>query len=335
MVIMNRLSTAKRVAVVSALVEGCSIRSTVRMTGVSKNTIAKLLLELGAACTRYQDETLRNLPCKRIQCDEIWSFVGGKDKNISQEKKASGLGSIWTWTAIDADTEADRLVARRLTRCRVDVRVHAGRGGPPSWPRAAHDRRSQTYLNAVEAAFGAEIDYAVLQKIYGNESNPEKRYSPAVCLGCKVENVTGEPEPKAHFNVLRRAPEPHDADVDASVHAPDECVQQESREPSRGGRRPILHVLQLWARASDAPRDARDGSWRRQSRVGYRRNRRSSQLRKGEHHEQCEARRMDSYRDGPWRFGDQLDCSDDDCSDPPDTIEGNAGERQLSTGGFH
>jgi hypothetical protein len=84
---------------------GCSIRSTVRMTGVSKNTIAKLLLQLGAACTRYQNATLRKLPCKRIQCDEIWAFVGGKDKNISTDPKAMGLGSIWTWTAIDADTK--------------------------------------------------------------------------------------------------------------------------------------------------------------------------------------------------------------------------------------
>ena len=83
MVSMNKLSTAKRVAVVSALVAGCSIRSTVRMTGVAKNTVAKLLVELGAACTKYQDETLRNLSCKRLQCDEIWSFVGGKDKNLS------------------------------------------------------------------------------------------------------------------------------------------------------------------------------------------------------------------------------------------------------------
>src|SRR4030095_11160228 len=100
MVSMNKLSTAERVKVVAALVEGCSIRSTVRMTGVSKNTIAKLLLQLGAACTQYQDETLRNLPCKRLQADEIWSFVGGKDKNLSQEQKDNGLGSVWTWTAI-------------------------------------------------------------------------------------------------------------------------------------------------------------------------------------------------------------------------------------------
>src|SRR6185436_8475505 len=105
MVNMNRLPMAKRVAVVAALCEGNSIRSTVRLTGVAKNTIVKLLVELGAAVTRYQDETLRNLPCRRLQADEIWAFVGGKDKNLSTEQREAGLGSVWTWTCIDADTK--------------------------------------------------------------------------------------------------------------------------------------------------------------------------------------------------------------------------------------
>jgi IS1 family transposase len=195
MVNMNKLSTAKRVAVVSALVEGCSIRSTVRMTGVSKNTIGKLLLELGAACTKYQDEALRNLRCKRLQCDEIWSFVGGKDKNLSSEKKEAGLGSIWT--AIDADTKliASWLVGSRDAESAYEfMQDVAGRlRGRVQLTTDGH----RPYLEAVEAAFGMDIDYAVLQKIYGGaDANPEKRYSPAVCLGCKVENVTGDPDPK-------------------------------------------------------------------------------------------------------------------------------------------
>lgn len=103
---MNRLPMAKRVAVVAALVEGNSIRSTVRMTGVSKNTITKLLVELGAACADYQHKTLINLPCKRVQADEIWSFVGAKDKNVPADRKgAFGIGSVWTWTALCADTK--------------------------------------------------------------------------------------------------------------------------------------------------------------------------------------------------------------------------------------
>jgi IS1 family transposase len=196
MVIMNRLSTERRAAVVRALVEGCSIRATVRMTGASKNTVVKLLAELGAACTKYQDVTLRNLPCRRIQCDEIWSFVGGKDKNLSQEQKSNGLGSIWTWTALDADTklittwvvggrdagtayEFMQDVASRL-RYRVQLTTD---GHKP-------------YLSAVEDSFGADIDYATLTKIYGEDPQPEKRYSPAKCLGCKSEVVTGSPDPK-------------------------------------------------------------------------------------------------------------------------------------------
>jgi len=196
MVRMNRLSTAKRVAVVSGLVEGCSIRSTVRMTGVSKNAISRLLLELGSACTKYQDGTLRDLPCKRLQCDEIWSFVAGKDNNLSAEKREQGLGSVWTWAAIDADT---KLIASWLVGSRDAESAHefmqdvAGRlRGRVQLTTDGH----RPYLEAVEAAFGADIDYATLQKIYGNEPNPEKRYSPAICLGCKVETIAGDPNPK-------------------------------------------------------------------------------------------------------------------------------------------
>ena len=176
---MNRLSTRKRTAVVAALVEGCSIRATVRMTGVAKNTITKLLLDLGAACTKYQDETLRNLPCRRLQCDEIWSWVGAKDKNIPAGQERFGRGSVWTWTAIDADTKLvpSWLVGTRdggsayefmvdlasRLRCRVQLTTD---GHKP-------------YLSAVEDAFGADIDYATLQKLYGSDPEAEKRYSPA------------------------------------------------------------------------------------------------------------------------------------------------------------
>src|ERR1022692_3551218 len=115
---MNKLDTAKRAQIVSAIVEGCSIRSIVRMTGASKNTIAKLLVELGAACSEYLNTHLVNLKCERIQCDEIWSFVGVKDKNVPSEKRDQfGIGSVWTWTAIDADTKTCAVLARRHARC--------------------------------------------------------------------------------------------------------------------------------------------------------------------------------------------------------------------------
>jgi hypothetical protein len=103
---MNTLTEAKRVQVIAALVEGNSIRATVRMTGVAKNTVTKLLVEVGTACAEYQDKVLRNLPCKRIQCDEIWNFCYAKDKNVPSDKQGQfGFGSVWTWAAIDAETK--------------------------------------------------------------------------------------------------------------------------------------------------------------------------------------------------------------------------------------
>lgn len=194
---MNQLDTAKRVQIVSALVEGCSIRSIVRMTGVSKNTIAKLLVELGAACSEYLNKTLVNLPCERIQCDEIWSFVGAKDKNVSAEKRGTfGIGSVWTWVAIDADTKlvCSWLVGARDAGCATEfIRDLAG--------RLSHRVQLTTdghkpYLTAVEDAFGSDVDYSMLVKIYGSAPEGEKRYSPAECLGCKKEPISGNPDPK-------------------------------------------------------------------------------------------------------------------------------------------
>jgi IS1 family transposase len=182
--------------VVRALVEGCSIRATVRMTGVAKNTVAKLLVDLGAAGTAYQSKTLVNLPCKRLQCDEIWSYVGAKDKNLSAEKKEQGLGSIWTWTALDADT---KLIASWLVGSRDAGSAYEFMQDVASRLRGRVQLTTdghRPYLNAVEDAFGADIDYAVLQKIYGAEAGSETRYSPAVCIGCKSEAVTGAPDPK-------------------------------------------------------------------------------------------------------------------------------------------
>jgi IS1 family transposase len=167
------------------------------MTGVSKNTIAKLLLDLGAAVTTFQDATLVNLPCKRLRCDEIWSFVGKKDKALTaDEKKAFGLGSVWTWTCIDADTKLipSWLVSTRDAGAayefmsdvakRVRQRVQLTTDG------------HKAYLWAVEGAFGLDVDYATLTKIYGKSEGDEKRYSPAVCLGCDTKVVSGAPDMK-------------------------------------------------------------------------------------------------------------------------------------------
>jgi IS1 family transposase len=195
--LMNKLSTVKRVAVVKALVEGCSIRATVRLTGVSKNTIAKLLVELGAAVTRFQDETLVNLSCKRLQCDEIWSFVAKKDKAVTLEEKATfGIGSVWTWTCIDADTKLipSWLVSTRDAGAAYEFMSDVAR-------RLRHRVQLTTdshkpYLRAVEGAFGLDVDFATLTKIFGKSEGDEKRYSPAVCLGCETKTISGDPDPK-------------------------------------------------------------------------------------------------------------------------------------------
>lgn len=195
---MNKLSTDKRARIVAALVEGCSVRAVSRMTGASKNTIQKLQVELGAACSAYMDKTLRNLPCQRVQVDEIWSFVYAKEKNVTPEMVASGryAGDAWTWVAMDADSkivcswmvgQSDPATARDFMEDlagRLANRVQLTSDG------------LKTYLTAVNKAFGEEIDYAMLVKIYGDSKEGQKRYSPAECLSCEKHSIKGNPDPK-------------------------------------------------------------------------------------------------------------------------------------------
>ena len=191
---MNKLSTDERTRVVACLVEGNSIRATSRMTNVARNTVSKLLVDLGTTCSEYQDKTLKNLSCKRIQCDEIWSFIGAKEKNTSDEKKAQGWGDAWTWVALDPDT--------KLIPCWFVGTRDAGAAY-----HFIHDLKERlanrvqlttdghrAYLSAVEDAFGAEVDYAMLVKIYGNApEGGEVRYSPAVCMGARKAAISGTP----------------------------------------------------------------------------------------------------------------------------------------------
>lgn len=196
---MNRLSTAKRVAVISALVEGCSVRSTSRLTGVAKGTILRLLAEVGTACAVYQNATFRNLTAQRVQCDEIWSFCYAKNKNVTPEIREANpaAGDVWTWTAIDADT---KLVLSWLVASRDLPSAKAFMADVAS--RLASRVQLTTdayrlYLTAVDRAFGVDIDYAQLHKLYSSETTG--RYSPAVCIGCKKNEVTGSPDP-AHIS---------------------------------------------------------------------------------------------------------------------------------------
>ena len=194
---MNRLSTAQRAQVVGCLVEGMSIRATVRVTGVAKNTIVKLLADLGSACAEYQDGAFTNLPCTRIECDEVWSYCYAKQKNVPDEHRDTfGYGDVWTWTAICTDIKLvpSWLVGERTTEdAVVFMRDLAGR--LTSRVRLSTDGH-EPYLEAVEDAFGSDIDYAIIHKLYGAATGQgdERRYSPAACTGIEKRRVMGNPD---------------------------------------------------------------------------------------------------------------------------------------------
>jgi IS1 family transposase len=193
---MNRLPLGKRAQILGLLVEGNSLRATSRLADVSINTVTKLLLDVAAGCTKYQDQTLRNLPCKRLQCDEIWAFVAMKQKTAAR-KGCTDAGDIWTWTAIDAET---KLVPSWLVGGRDSGTAYA-------FVQDLADRLAsriqlttdghKVYLEAVEAAFGADVDYSMLVKLYGTDERPgEARYSPAVCIGTRTVCCSGDPDPR-------------------------------------------------------------------------------------------------------------------------------------------
>ena len=195
---MRRLDLKTRCQIVAALVEGNSIAAVCRMTGVAKRTVLKLLADIGAACDDYQDRTLRGLSCKRVQCDEIWSFVYAKERNVPERMKdQEGVGSVWTWTASDADTKLmltwfigarDAGCANRFmldVASRIDGRVQLTTDG------------FKAYKWATSLAFPAgSVDYAQLIKVYAGASdgNPEAKYSPPVCCGARKEPVKGWPD---------------------------------------------------------------------------------------------------------------------------------------------
>jgi len=197
---MNRLSLERRAQIIGMMVEGVSIRAISRMTGASKNTIVKLLADAGNACSEYQDRVLRNLPCKRIQADEIWSFVYAKQRNVPQDMRGQfGVGDVWTWTALCADT---KLIASWYV---------GTRDADAAWT-FMHDLASRlknrvqlttdghrAYLDAVDSAFPGGIDYAMLVKLYGTPPEGQRRYSPAVCLSAETSVIRGNPDPD-HIN---------------------------------------------------------------------------------------------------------------------------------------
>jgi IS1 family transposase len=192
---MNKLNNEKRAQIIALLCEGNSMRSVTRLTGVSINTVTKLLVDLGAACSAYQDKVFVNLKCQRIQCDEIWSFCYAKAKNVKGAVAApEGAGDVWTWTAIDADT--------KLIPCWYIGTRDAGAAYHFIYDlkhRLANRVQLTTdghgaYLSAIADAFGDKIDYAQLQKIYGKApEGAQVRYSPAQCMGARKAVIKGVP----------------------------------------------------------------------------------------------------------------------------------------------
>lgn len=194
---MNKLPLEKRVQILSMLCEGSSMRSIARVVGVSFNTVDKLLQDAGIACAAFHDATVRNVPAKRVQCDEIWSFCYAKAKNVADAKSApDGAGDVWTWTALDADSKLivswlvggrdaeyanefmDDVANRLSTRVQLTTDGHGA------------------YLDAVKGAFGADVDFAQLVKAYGPAPEAQRRYSPPVCVGAHKEPFNGKPDPK-------------------------------------------------------------------------------------------------------------------------------------------
>lgn len=192
---MYRLNTKQRIQVISALVEGSSIRSTERMTGIEKKTILRLLCDVGQVCADYQDKAMRGLSCKRLQCDEIWAFCYAKEKHLSPAQKGIlGFGDVWTWTAICADT---KLVPSWLVGKRDGAHAAAfidDLAGRLAGRVQLTSDGLKVYVEAVAGAFGTEIDYAMLIKLYENDPEPEKRYSPAKCCGIETRIISGAPD---------------------------------------------------------------------------------------------------------------------------------------------
>jgi len=194
--LMNRLDSKIRAHVIACLIEGCSIRATVRMTGVAKKTVLRVLVEVGEVCADYQDQVFRNLRCKRLQLDEMWAWIYCKEKNRTEEiaRKQPDAGDIWLWVCVDADTKlvpSWRLGQRDLATAKdfVDDIAQRVKGRVQVTTDAL-----RTYLNVIEDAFGSEVDYAQLHKVYRSPLENETRYSPAKCIGCDMKAVSGNPD---------------------------------------------------------------------------------------------------------------------------------------------
>lgn len=191
---MNKLPIEKRIQILQMLCEGSSMRSISRVIGVSINTVTKLLVEAGTACAAYHDAHVRGIKPKRVQCDEIWSFCYAKAKTVAKAAPKEGSGDVWTWTALDSDSKLiiSYMVGSRDAQSAIMIMDDLRKRAENRFQLTTDGHRA--YLDAVEGAFGEDVDYAQLVKIYGDTVEGQKRYSPAECIGIKKSKVTGNPD---------------------------------------------------------------------------------------------------------------------------------------------
>ena len=192
---MNRMDLKRQAAIIAALVEGVGIRSTCRMTGASKGAVTKLIADLGPVCAAYMDQAFHDLPCKTLEVDEILAFCYAKAKNVPEEKKGTfGFGDVWTFTAIDADTKLipSYMVGPRDAGTATEFMQDLA-GRLANRVQITSDGL-KVYVGAVLDAFGGDVDYAMLQKIYAPAPGGETRYSPAQCIGAQKHAISGNPE---------------------------------------------------------------------------------------------------------------------------------------------
>ena len=248
---MNKLDTKTRKLIIRCLVEGQSIRATARTADVSKNTVSKLMIDAGKACADYQDKVLRDLPCERIQVDEIWAFIYAKEKNVARAKAApADAGDVWTWTAICADTKivpswrvGDRSGETAIDfmddlRSRLANRVQLTSDG------------HRAYLEAVEGAFGGDVGLCpACETVRRSPGGAEALQPGCLCWSAQAPR-RGAARSGPCLHQLRRAEQPDHADVDPPFHSVDQCIQQEDREP-RAQRGAPFHALQLLPTAQE------------------------------------------------------------------------------------
>ena len=257
---MNRISLNRRTQIINCLVEGNSIRSTERLTNTHRDTIMRLMVEVGDGCAKLMDEKMRDLSCQRLQVDEIWSYVGKKQAQLKLGDDRSRLGDQWTFVALDPDTKLvpTHRVGKRTRRNAVAF-MNDLSGRLANRVQISSDALT-SYVDAVEQAFGADVDYGKVVKFYDAEPIGPGRYAPPRVVSQQKGRGGRKPRPTPHFYELSGASKFDDAHVHAPFYTANQCVQQEGGEPSCGCIT-AFYALQFRAHTQDATLHPRYGSW--------------------------------------------------------------------------